>query len=250
MSNPFLPAQRGDIAVLDGRASGDVERSLEKLGFEVIRTIGCRELYDAISYHPDIVLHPIEGRDIVVAKNVFDYYDSLLRPYGFNLVASDKMLGEKYPDNICLNIGRVSNCAIHNKKHTDGQALRLFQSSGIELIETKQGYGKCSTLTIGEKSLITTDMGIKKRLDKDTDIEAYFVDPEGIKLEGMDYGFIGGCGNMISERELVLSGRYDHMKDREYLDSIFREKNIEVIYLSDDKISDIGGIIFLEKNTI
>ncbi|MEW8974524.1 MAG: DUF6873 family GME fold protein, partial [Tissierellaceae bacterium] len=140
MSNPFIPLMEANIAIIDGRASEKIVNNLEKFNIKVVRTIKCNELQESISYHPDIVLHPINHNTVIVAPNVFDYYYEKLSPLGIKILKGNAILDSKYPKDIAYNVGRLKNIAIHNFKYVDEKLKFYLEKEKIELINVKQGY--------------------------------------------------------------------------------------------------------------
>lgn len=245
--NPFVPKLRGDIAIVDGRISSEAEKNLVRMGLHVIKTVQCESTYEAVSYHPDIVMHPINERDIVVAPNVFEYYKYVLEPYGFSIIEGELEVGMDYPHNIGYNVGRVAKLAVHNTKYTDPVLKHHLDKEGIKWVYVKQGYSKCSTLTIGENQILTSDMGIAKTLVEKHSVEVCVIEPGNILLEGMNYGFIGGSGGMVSGGELVLSGSYHDHKSKKKIDEFLKTHNVKATLISNSKMVDLGSIIFLKS---
>ena len=121
--NPFIPQLFANLAIIDGRATEDIAVNLERLNIETLRTIKCEDVLEPISYHPDIVMHPINHSTIIVAPNVFDYYEENLSRKGIKVVKGESYLSCKYPNDIAYNVGRVHGYAIHNFKYTDEKLL-------------------------------------------------------------------------------------------------------------------------------
>ncbi|MDO5708211.1 MAG: hypothetical protein Q4P31_06230 [Andreesenia angusta] len=240
--NPFLRKENYKNIIIAQNAPYDIKAKLRDMGYNIIDSIKADFLYDSIAYHPDIVLHPLDDRNLFIAKNLFEEYKQILGKYNLNLIPTNREFRSEYPNYIGLNIGRVRDYYIHSK-NTDSRAIEEFKKKGIKNIFVKQGYSKCSTLNIKENIIITSDRGIEKELKKYDEIEVYYIDPRGIELEGMEYGFIGGCGIMISEKDLILTGHTNNMRDSKLFHQILNKYEINVNYLSDKGIIDIGGFI-------
>lgn len=84
MSNPFVPHGNFKWVVIDGRER-EIGDSLSKLGIKVLYTEKCADLYDAISFHPDILLHPLGDREIIVAPNVTPEFIRKLKLIGLKV---------------------------------------------------------------------------------------------------------------------------------------------------------------------
>ncbi len=248
-----IKKQNNRNVLIAGNSNEEYVERLEKLGFNVFKTLKTDFLYESISYHPDIVIHPVDSKNILVEKGMLEYYENLFKNLDLNLIPTNDKFTGKYPGYTGLNIGRVGSYFIHNPEYTDHEALLQFSKLGLKLIRVKQGYSKCSTLTLSDTAVITTDKGIERAILSeemsesviDKKIDVLYINPEGIRLDGMNYGFIGGCGGMVSEKDLVLTGRFDHLEDAERIYRFLDNNRINVIYLSDNGINDIGGIIKL-----
>lgn len=240
--NPFIPKSKASIAIIDGRACSEMIENLKKYGLEVIKTCRCEELYDAISYHPDIVIHPVNYNTVVVAPNVYDYYKEILTFYGLKVIKGEKKLSRNYPENIAYNVARISRYAVHNTKYTDEKLKYYLTKEGINFINVNQGYTKCSLAILGENIGITSDPSIYKML-KNYNMDVLLIKEGFIQLPGLDYGFIGGATGMMSNDELLISGTLEYHPSLNEIHSFLEKYSIKPIYLSNDKIIDIGSII-------
>lgn len=241
-NNPFIPKDRAHIAIIDGRADNEIKINLIKNRIKVIETCKCDELYESISYHPDIVVHPLTHNKVMVAPNVYDYYKDILTFYGLKVVKGEKKLSRNYPENIAYNVARISKYAIHNTKYTDEKLKFYMEKEGIELINVNQGYTKCSLAIIGKDSAITSDFSIYKELRKHN-IDVLFIKEGFIELPNLDYGFIGGATGLLSENELLFSGRIHEHPSAPEINIFLKKYKIRPIYLSNNRIIDIGSII-------
>ncbi len=148
---------------------------------------------------------------------------------------------KKYPDDAKLNISLVGNKAFMNKDIIDDCVFRFLKEGEYEIINVKQGYCACNILKIDDNSLITSDVGIAKAAQQNR-IDVLQIEPGHIKLDGFDYGFIGGSA--FSNNGIVFfTGTLDyHPNCREILDFI-EKKGLKYHYLTDLPIFDIGGAI-------
>lgn len=242
--NPFIPLQEANIAIVDGRISDEIKFSLEKLGIRVIKTIKCNDVEDSIAYHPDIVIHPINHNTLVIAPNVFHYYEELLKGLGLKLIKGEKLLGRKYPDDIAYNVGRLSGVAIHNFKYTDEVLKFYFKKEKLELIDINQGYSKCSLSIVNNHSAITSDYPMYEKLTS-YGFSILLITQGYIILEGQKYGFIGGTTGNLCNNNILISGNLDNHPNKDDILNFIFEKNGNPIFLSNNTILDIGTIITL-----
>ncbi len=246
-SNPFIPAKNANMAIVAGNASTSIINSLERLQIKVIPTIKCLDVDESIAYHPDIVIHPINYNTLIIAPNVFNYYADKLERFNLKLIKGERRLEGKYPLDIAYNVGRIYGRAIHNFKYTDEVLKFYLKKENLEFINVKQGYTKCSMAIVSEDSIITSDLPIYKKL-KDLGYGVLLISPGYINLENQEYGFIGGATGNLSIEKMLFSGILEEHPDKEKIKKFIYEKNREIIYLSKEKITDIGTIITLNCN--
>ncbi len=245
--NPFIPINPANIAIVDARINREIEDNLKRLGMDVIKTVKCKEVDDSISYHPDIVMHPLKHDTLVVAPNVFAYYREALEPFKIKIIKGEKTLESKYPDDIAYNVARLKGTAIHNFKYTDPVLKYYLEKENIKLINVRQGYSKCSLALISDDIAITSDKLIYDKLIT-MGYKILFIKHGHIKLEGQNYGFIGGTSGSISKNEVMFSGKLNEHPDAENIKSFLDEEGIKTEFLSNGTVNDIGTIITLSCN--
>lgn len=242
--NPFVPLKLSNLAIVDSRANDEIINNLKKLRLEIIKTIKCEEVDESISYHPDIVIHPVNHNTLVIAPNVFDYYADRLKNKGLNLIKGEKKLSYKYPNDIGYNVGRLSNLAIHDFRYTDEVLKKYLKLENLEFINVKQGYAKCSLCLVNDNVAITSDYPIYKKLTE-LGYVILLIEPGNIFLEFQEYGFIGGTNGSLSKDKSMISGSLKDHPNKEKILKFFNENNVELEFLSNKKIADIGTIITL-----
>lgn len=245
--NPFIPIKSADTVIVAGNADIEIINSLKKLKLNIIPTIRCLEVDESIAYHPDIVIHPLNHNTLIIAPNVFEYYKELLYKTNLRLIKGEKKLKVKYPYDIAYNVGRLGNHAFHNLNYTDEVLSFYLRKEGIELINVKQGYTKCSMAIIDETSVITADKKIHQILFK-MGYSSLLVSPGYVDLKHQNYGFIGGATGKYSKNKVLLSGFIDNHPDKENILKFIKNKNNNIHYLSNKNIVDIGTIISLNCN--
>ena len=233
-----------NLVIVDGRIDDEIYNNLLKLNLKIIKTIKCEEVDESISYHPDIVIHPLNHNTLIVAPNVFDYYVDKFYGMGIKLIKGEKVLSMQYPDDIAYNVGRLSGIAIHNFKHTDEKLKYYLKKENLNLVNVNQGYTKCSLATLDEHKAITSDYPMYKILT-DLGFEILLIKPGSILLEGQNYGFIGGTSGCLSKNKFMLSGSLNSHPNKDEILKFISKSNKELILLSKKEIVDIGTIISL-----
>jgi hypothetical protein len=239
---PFLPEKNIKTALIDYRIDVEALEALTNSGVEVIKTVPCIDLYDAINSHPDIVVFHVGDNKLVVAPNVFDVLEPVLTKKGFALTKGETWLNRNYPQNIAYNVLSIGSFAFHNTKYTDKKIVEELKRNDVELIHVNQGYTKCSTCIVDENSIITSDNSIAKTAEK-YGIESLLIEPGGIILEGLNYGFVGGSSGLLSNDLMAFTGNLDKIQDNYKIVDFLNSKGIEVKILSTKQIFDIGSII-------
>ncbi|MFZ5967968.1 MAG: DUF6873 family GME fold protein [Bacillota bacterium] len=242
MKIPFMPEKKAAVVVIDGRTPGKIVNNLVQMGIDIIKTPRCEALYEAIACHPDILLHPVNGTDIVVAPNVYEKMKPLLLGIGLNPVMGCTQLKRNYPDNVAYNVARVGNIAIHNLKYTDQMVRELLERENVTCIHANQGYSKCSICIVSEKAIITEDKGIGKIAEK-WGIETLMITPGYIDLQGLAYGFIGGASGVIDEDKIGFCGSLERHPDYRRIAAFLEKWNKTPVYLYEGNPVDIGSII-------
>ena len=226
--------------IIDYRASQATFDALLKMGFNIIKTPEIDFVYDAISGHPDIMLHKISANEVVCEPRVYDYFHLKLPEMKITKGAS--FLKAIYPYDIAYNVCSVSNKIFCNIPNTEKEILKRYDEMGFDIIHVNQGYTKCSICVVSDNAIITADKGICKAAEKNR-IDVLMVDDKDIKLKGFEHGFIGGATGLISKNKLAVNGNIE--RHREYIKIInfCKKYNVEVISLNDGEITDLGSII-------
>lgn len=242
LDNPFIPSGSVALSIIDGRLPKDIENELKNKKIEIIKTCKCSELYNSIQYHPDMSLCYLGENKIVIAPNVYDYYENVLNPYNFNLIKGTKFLENKYPKDIYYNAAIFGNYCIHNFDYTEENILNYIKEKNLIKINVKQGYSKCSICIVDENSIITSDEGIYKETIK-YGIDCLLIEKGYINLFDMNYGFIGGASGLISKDEIAFLGdiskHIDHTKIKKFLN----KKGKKISSLGKNELIDLGSII-------
>ncbi len=229
-------------AIIDPRLSEKVFKNLHSAGFKTI-PVPLTDLVDPpLSGHPDIQMF-LHGNNLFVHPEIDPVFLKAVEGY-VNIIQCQTPLKNIYPGDITYNIACTGRFAIHRKKSTDNKILEYFKQNDIEIIETKQGYTKCSTMIVDDQSIITSDRSIYAASEK-AGLDALLISPGHIDLPGYSYGFIGGASGRFLNR-IYLTGSIDDHPDCGRIIEFIESKGLEIDILSDQKIVDGGSIIFIE----
>lgn len=246
---PNLPSEKVSLAVVDGRIPGEIEKNLRDIDIRLIKTKKTEGLYEAISYHPDIVIHHLGGNEIVAAPNIDNQVIYSLEDEGFKIIIGKRPVRGTYPYDISYNVARFGNKAVCSVKYTDEVLLQKLHERGIELINVNQGYAKCSICVVSKEAVITSDKGIYRELQKNN-IDVLLITPGDISLFNMDYGFIGGASGIVSDSSIAFFGNIDLHPKNDEIRKFMLKYNKTVINLSVNLLKDLGTLIPLKEYSI
>lgn len=239
IKTPNLPERPVTSVIVDYRTNPDSIKMLNSLGICVYTTKRIDSLYEAVSGHPDMILHHLGGEKLIIAPDSID----------LNIPDADVIIGKSslkslYPYDIHYNACRVGNFLIHNFKYTDNSILK--NSDSLIKIHVKQGYSKCSVCIINEKAIITSDTGIFKKC-KEFNLDTLLIDDSDILLKGVSHGFFGGSSGLISPELLAVNGDIKTHRNYKEIKAFCDKHSVKILSLHSGAIEDIGSIIPLTE---
>ena len=234
------------IAVVDQRMSPLMQRSLWEHGFSVIPLPAFSRLSEPVASHPDMLIFPFEGTLFVhkeYYKEAHSVVDEIVALSGHSLLLIETEVSPKYPHDVALNLFCLGS-NIFGKANTVPKTLRDYaQQRGYGIINTKQGYAKCSTVLLGNNAIVTADRSIQAAADKiGTDV--LFVSASGVALPPYAYGFLGGASGYCNNT-VYFCGDITLHPDAQSITSFCQKYNRTIVCLSDEPLTDMGSILFL-----
>lgn len=209
-------------------------------GIDLIRVHKNQNINSPVSSHADVNVCYVGDGQIFVA-NEQRALAVKLRSLGFDVTVIKDEMSAKYPADCLLNAAVFGNTAILNPKTICIELLNALKSRNFKIIEVNQGYSKCSVLPVSENAIITTDRAICDKC-KQNEIDALLVTTDGISLNGYNYGFIGGCGGLISKDTMLFFGDIDKHPDGEMIRAFLDKYNIKTVKTLGD-LTDYGSFI-------
>ena len=201
-----------------------VAEYLESRGYAV-KTVAAGPAGGAVAPHADLYMCRVGGRMIF---------------------AKDGEVGSEYPRNAAFCAVSLDRYFIHNMKITSPRLKAAAEMAGLEPVHVNQGYAKCSCAVVDGRSIITSDMGVWKAIEKLGDVDVLLISPGHIALPGHEYGFIGGaCGNVGDE--LVFCGDITAHPDFERIREFAKARGVSLKWF-DFPLTDIGTIIDSGEN--
>ena len=235
-------------ALVGCNAPKDVLTNLAALGFDTI-TLQCdARLQTPVSSHADMLIFPIKDR--IFYSEGYSIENSLLQllsQYGYTAVKCKRPILDKYPHDIAFNLAFIDGKMYGKTDFAAEEIIDFAHESSISIVPVKQGYTKCSTVTLGDSAIITADDGLANA-SKENGIHVLKTEnsPSAVKIEGYDYGFIGGaCG--VFNKKVYFTGNILVHPDGCRIVEFCNTHGFDTVSLCDGMLTDIGGIIFLEK---
>lgn len=238
---PYIPENKVKLVVIDSRISINIKNIIRAEGIDFIEVPYCKDLYKAISSHPDIFIYPSE-EGVIIAPNLYDELKTAFIERGIDIIKGESILNSTYPYDIAYNVCRIGNYAIHNFNYTDSAILKSLKKNSVKMIHVKQGYAKCSVCVVNEEAIITSDKGIARETQAHG-IDTLLISAGDILLDGLDHGFIGGATGLISKNKLFVCGDISRHRNYNDITKFLLKHNVNLSYVRDNDIYDCGSII-------
>lgn len=225
--------------VVDFRISEKSIKTLKSLGYSTIKTIPENNVNKAICGHPDIIMCNLDKNHIISKPS----FACVLKKFTSDEIICGKSdLKEKYPFDIAYNCAKVGNYLFCLKEYTDLKILEYCHKSNIKILNIKQGYAKCSICVVSDDAIITADENIYK-IAKQNNIDVFLTSNDSVQLNGFKNGFFGGATGLLEDNLLAVNGNLKLSKDHEDIMAFCKNRQVDIISLSDENITDVGSII-------
>ncbi len=230
MNNKILISQEGDFY-----------KALNKCSIKTILTDKVGKFISFEQYHADMQCLIIEDTAFVLdcCNNVIDALNEQ-----YKVIVCDEY-GSKYPNNIGLNALILGKTLIGKISSIYPKVIDFCKSKNYSFINVNQGYTACSCLAVDENCIITADNSIYKILT-DKRYNVLKINEGYIKLNGADYGFIGGASAKIGNT-IYFFGNIEKHLDYKIIKEFCESKGVYIISLSNSELTDIGGIRVLNS---
>lgn len=225
--------------LVDFRTSEIEKENLYKNGFTPIIVPPSKDLYNAVCGHPDMLLHIINKKNIMVHKDMDISFINILKNLNYNVILSHNNLKEKYPYNIFLNALNLQNIFLHNLKYTDKNLISMIKYK--KLLNVKQGYTKCSTAIVSNSAAMTSDVKIYNTLSSNG-MKVLLLPPDYIELPGLNYGFIGGACGLLEQGSLAFFGDLHNYLYGDVVLKFLIQQDVKPIFLGKSNLIDRGTL--------
>ena len=194
-----------------------------------------------VGTHADMQLLKIDDT-LILTKELFGEISENL-PDNLIISFSDYNHTDKYPGDVNLNALYVNNKLLASVNALDPAVSRLCHKKSIDIINVKQGYTRCSTLVINDNAIITADKGIADAA-LSIGLDVLRISSGGIKLDGYDYGFVGGASFFdFVDNTVYFFGDLESHQDCEAIYEFCKKHNTKIISCGAGPLVDIGGAV-------
>ena len=208
--------------------------------YEIISTDTINGLLPFESRHADMQCLRMDDTFFVLKEAV--NLQNKLRTLGLEVITTEEDIKAEYPKNVLLNAIYMKNMLFCKADSIAGVVKDYCKNNEIKLIDVKQGYTKCST-AITNSCSITADRGIFDTMTK-SGVEGLLIESGDIKLDGVNYGFIGGC-SFYDNYTLYFTGDITKHKSYKAIKDFLYKHKINIVSLTNEKLYDIGGFIVI-----
>lgn len=239
---PNLPQNKVTCVAVNALA-GEAVKKIRSLGIEVFEIKPDLRLPKPVNSHADIQLLHI-GKNVFFCHKGFDVVGESMSKFSFKEIAGD--IGNEYPHDVLLNCTFIADKLICNPQTVAPEVLRYADSCGYTLIPVKQGYARCSVCVANNNAIITDDKSVFSAAQNFFD-DVLFVSKGSVRLDGYNYGFIGGCCGKLDKKTVAFNGTVESHSDHNSIYDFMQRNNLNILELSKQPLSDIGGIIPLTE---
>ena len=220
--------------------------SLRAAGYDPVPLEGLSGLNEIVADHADTLICEVGGRFLLPRGAVENLPERAVRILSGRLRIASVAPRGVYPGDVCLNALSVGNKLFGRLASLSEDVKTLARDAGFDLVNVRQGYAKCAAARLGN-AVITADRGLSKaiRAACGDSVDLLVIPACGIKLEGCEYGFIGGASFVDEKRRrAVFFGSLPENFSREVKD-FCAARGYEIIEL-DGELTDVGGAVVLE----
>jgi putative nucleotidyltransferase with HDIG domain len=229
------------IAIINPDAPGEIRKNLARLGLDALEVPRCGLADKRIAGHPDIQLFVL-GTRLICRPDIGPAFLRKMEKHA-EIVTGRTRPADPYPGDVPYNAAYTGRFAFHSLRHTDPVLRESLREAGAHVIDVAQGYAGCSTLVIGREEIITADPSIHAAASSHG-LRSLLISPGHVGLPGHPYGFIGGASGTWGGT-LLLTGRIDHHPDGKKIVERIGESGKKVVYLSEERATDLGTIFIM-----
>ena len=201
-----------------------------------------------LSGHADLSVNKFSENDVVLSEYLRNSeLFRRLKGLNYTIFFTKNADSPEYPYDAGLNVCQIADNLIYNSKSICEELNNQFRDIPFNRIDCKQGYTKCSVCIVNENAIITADRVIAEKAET-AGMDVLLTDNSIVELNGFGCGFIGGATFKISEFQIAFTGTIDCMLEKNAIENFLNQRGIEVVYLTQNKLFDIGGAILITES--
>ncbi len=227
-------------ALVSSDMSLKCRKGLEGLGVTPIPIPSFKKLARPIESHPDILLFGLKDGSILTGREYYENNRPFFDSHRINIILDEKTPQGEYPQDVLFDALAIGSRLYGKERFVSEKLLSRYDA----FIPVKQGYARCSVALLSESCAVTADKGLYKALTK-SGLDVLLISSGNIALEGYSFGFIGGAGGRIKDDTYVFFGDLLSHPDGERIRSFASEHKINAVSLSDEPLSDHGGLLII-----
>ncbi len=238
-------SEKERCVITDARLPEGCRVGLLRAGFEVISLPPDPLLSEPVSGHPDMLLF--------IGDRIFcrrDYYalahaelGRISTLSGLSLELSDEPLSSAYPGDVLFNALIMGDKLFGRLDSLSRRVIDYADRAGLTLVNTRQGYAKCSVCPVSDVAAVTADQGMAKTLTAQG-IDVLLISPGHIDLPGLDCGFIGGASGVFGDC-VCFCGALNEHPDGERIAEFCEKHGKNAVSLSNEPLFDAGSLFFV-----
>lgn len=240
VKNQFLPYGKVKTVICGYKGKVFIDYT-KYLGIEVIPIKPNKCFDNRVNTHTDLSVFHLGDKKIILYNQ--SELSAKLKDLGMEVleIKNDNQ-NVLYPNDCTLNGFILGQNIFVKKSVVDNNISTYADLHSLAFADVNQGYAKCSTIPLDDNSFITDDISIYNK-GKALGYSCILVSKGDVKLDGFDYGFIGGCAFKISKNKLAFFGDITKHKDYRQIYDFAAHKGIEIEYLTSHDLYDVGSVI-------
>lgn len=247
VEKPNLPHNANEV-ILGEKYAEILDFSLKNLGIEPIYVPDNSYVDERLSGHSDLSVFHAGGEKWFLSGYLNGtQFARKLQKLNCKIEFYIQPQRKEYPWDAALNCCLVGKNLIYSRGITAQQIVDYFTISDYyNLINSRQGYSRCSICVVDENSIITADAGIAKAA-KRAGIDVLLISQGYVNLLGFEYGFIGGSAFKLADNAIAFSGLLDRHPDRAAIFEFLGARHIEPVFLTSKTVFDVGGAMAITE---
>lgn len=236
VEKPHLPQGRARRLILGKKYKSVLENTLLRRNIEPIWLKNNDFVDERLSGHCDLMAAHLGNNVLAVQESIVRDCENI---HNIELLKIPAPTKPEYPHDAALNFCIVGDKLIYNPKTADASVINRLK---LNLLACRQGYTKCSVCVVDEASIITADNKIAQ-IAMSAGMSVLYVKEDLAALDGFEHGFIGGASFKISRNEMAFTGVINDAGEKHRIESFLNERGISAVYLTLERLFDIGSAI-------